>query len=361
MKAGSPLGGFDKVLRILHKLTELGTGAILCAALIALSVGIALAQTLSQPNTGLPSPFGAPIRDWSRLPSGSEGGGHVAGIEIGPRGEIWAIGRCGTNSCDQSDLAFVHMLDIATGKPVRSIGAGLFVFPHGLHIDREGNVWVTDAASSKDGTKGQQVVKMAPDGKVLMRLGTAGLAGGGPDHFQEPSDVITAPNGDIFVADGHSGQNITTQADYTTRIVKFSRDGKFIKQWGKLGSGPGEFRNPHALAMDSRGRLFVADRGNARIQIFDQEGKFLAEWSQFGRPSGLTIKDDTLYVIDADSGPANHPGWPKGVWIGSAQDGRLTGFIPDDQDSEGIVLDSAGNAYGAVNIAPLGITKYPKR
>ncbi len=113
--------------------------------------------------------------------------------------------------------------------------------------------------------------------------------------------------------------------------------------------------------MDSRGRLFVADRGNARIQIFNQDGRFLAEWPQFGRPSGIFIRDDTLYAIDADSGPANHPGWPRGIWIGSAQDGHLTGFVPDSQDSEGIVLDPAGNAYGAVNVAPLGITKYPKR
>ena len=361
MKAGSPLGGFDKALRFLHRLAESRARTISGGALIALAGSIALAQTPSQPSASLPNPFGAPILDWSRLPSGSEGGGHVAGIEVGPRGEIWAIGRCGTSSCDQSNLAFVNLLDIATGKPVRSIGAGLFVFPHGLHIDREGNVWITDAASSKDGTKGQQVVKLSPEGRVLMRLGTAGIAGGGPDHFQEPSDVITAPNGDIFVADGHSGQASTAPADYVTRIVKFSGDGKFIKQWGKLGSGPGEFRNPHALAMDSRGRLFVADRGNARIQIFDQDGKFLSEWPQFGRPSGITIKDDTLYVIDADSGPANHPGWPKGIWIGSAQDGHITGFVPDNQDSEGIVLDMAGNAYGAVNAAPLGITKYPKR
>ncbi len=219
MKTGSPLGGFDRALRILHRLAESRARAV--AALIALSGSIALAQIPSQPNAGLPNPFGAPVLDWSRLPSGSEGGGHVAAIESGPRGEIWALGRCGANSCDQSDLAFVHLLDIATGKPLRSIGAGLFAFPHGLHIDREGNVWVTDAASSKDGTKGQQVVKLSPDGKVLMRLGTAGIAGGGPDHFQEPSDVITAPNGDIFVADGHSGQASTAPADYITRIVKF--------------------------------------------------------------------------------------------------------------------------------------------
>ncbi len=104
------------------------------------------------------------------------------------------------------------MLDLATGKPIKSIGAGLFVFPHGLHVDRDGNIWVVDAAASKDKTKGNQVIKLSPDGKVLMRLGTAGVAGGGPDHFNEPSDVVTAANGDIFVADGHSGQNANVPA-----------------------------------------------------------------------------------------------------------------------------------------------------
>ena len=264
----------------------------------------------------------------------------------------------------------MNRIDLTTGKPVQSIGAGLFVFPHGLHVDREGNIWVTDAQSSKDGKKGQQVVKLSPDGQVLMRLGTAGVAGGGPDHFQEPCDVITAQNGDIFVADGHSGLRADVAPDYVTRIVKFSKDGKFIKAWGKLGTGPGEFHSPHALAMDSQGRLFVADRGNSRIQIFDQDGKFIAQWPQFGRPSGLFVDaKDTLYAIDADSSPAtNSAGWTKGIWIGSARDGKVTAFVPghktDDGNGaagEGVVTDAAGNLYAAENVLR-GITKYaPKR
>jgi len=212
------------------------------------------------------------------------------------------------------------------------------------------------------------VIKLSPDGKVLMRLGTAGVAGGGPDHFNEPSDVVTAPNGDIFVADGHSGQNPNAPPGYITRIVKFSKDGKFIKEWGKLGTGPGEFRNAHALAIDSRGRLFVCDRGNARLQIFDLDGKFLAQWSQFGRPSGLYIdKNDKLYVIDADSTAANHPGWKKGIRIGSAKDGKVAAFVPGHQTEspdgaagEGIVADPSGNLYAAENTLR-GVTKYSKR
>jgi streptogramin lyase len=337
-------------------------------AVAALPASHALAQAAAQPQKGLRDPYDAPIAHWGTLPDGRTWGS-TAGIEIGPRGEIWAIERCGANSCEDSTLPPVHRLDLATARPQLSVGAGLFVFPHGLHVDRDGNVWVTDAQSSKDGKRGQQVVKLAPDGKVLMRLGTAGVAGGGPDRFQEPCDVITAANGDIFVADGHAGLRADTPADYVTRIVKFSKDGKFIKAWGKLGSGPGEFRSPHALAMDSQGRLFVADRGNSRIQIFDQDGKFLAQWPQFGRPSGLYVDaKDTLYAIDADSSPTtNAAGWTKGIWIGSAKDGKVTAFAPghktDDGNGaagEGVVTDTAGNLYAAENVLR-GITKYALR
>jgi streptogramin lyase len=337
------------------------------AALLALSSVSVFTQADVAPKRDLPDPYQAAVRNWGNLPD-ARVWGSTAGVEIGPKGEIWAIERCGANSCDGSDLPSIHMLDLATGKPARSIGAGLFVFPHGLHVDRDGNIWVTDAQTSKDGTKGQQVIKLSPDGKVLMRLGTAGKAGGGPDHFQEPSDVVTAPNGDIFVVDGHSGQAPNTPPDYVTRVIRFSKDGKFIKEWGKLGSGPGEFHNAHAVALDSRGRVFVADRGNARLQIFDQDGTFIAEWKQFGRPSGLYIdKADKLYTIDADSTAANHPGWKKGIWIGSAKDGSVTAFVPghveggpDGAAGEGVVVGPDGNLYAAENTLK-GITRYLKK
>jgi NHL repeat len=334
------------------------------------SAGIAVvllsAAVLAQ-GDDLPNPYQPAVRNWGTLPD-SRVWGSTAGVEIGPKGEIWAIERCGANSCDGSDLPSIHMLDLATGKPVKSIGQGLFVFPHGLHVDRDGNIWVTDAQTSKDGTKGQQVVKLSPEGKVLMRLGTAGVAGGGPDHFQEPSDVVTTPSGDIFVVDGHSGQNANVPADYVTRVIQFSKDGKFVKQWGKLGSGPGEFHNAHAIALDSRGRVFVADRGNARLQIFEQSGTFVAEWKQFGRPSGLYIdKNDRLYAIDADSSAANHPGWKKGIRIGSAKDGKVTAFVPghaeggpDGAAGEGVVVGPDANLYAAENTLK-GLTRYLKK
>ncbi len=209
----------------------------------------------------------------------------------------------------------------------------------------------------------------ARNGGVLPdNRGTAGVAGGGPTHFNEPSDVATGPNGDIFVADGHSGQNPKVPPDYVTRVVRFSKDGKFIKEWGKLGSGPGEFRNAHAIALDSRGRVFIGDRGTSRLQLFDADGTFIAEWKQFGRPSGLYIdKADKLYVIDADSTPVTNPGWKKGIRIGSARDGKVVEFVPGHQTDtpdgaagEGIVSDPAGNLYAAENTLR-GVTKYAKR
>ena len=224
----------------------------------------------------------------------------------------------------------------------------MFVYPHGICVDKDGNVWVTDAQAANG--KGQQVLKFNPEGKVVLRLGRAGVAGAGPDTFNLPSDVIVAPNGDVFVADGHS------PGDFNARIVKFSKDGKFIKAWGKHGSGPGEFITPHSIAMDSRGRIFVADRGNSRIQIFDQDGRFLDQWKQFGRPSGVYIdKKDNIYVADSQSNAKQNPGFKRGIRIGSAKDGKVTAMIsfvePDPNANnnagiEGITADAMGNVYG---------------
>src|SRR3954471_11025065 len=219
----------------------------LALAALGITSTAALAQ-MTMPK--LPDPFGPPQRQWAKLADG-RAWGTTAGIEIDPK----------------------------TGRPLRSIGAGLFAMPHGLHVDKDGNVWVTDAAiAKKGGPKGQQVIKLSPDGKVLMRLGTAGVSGGGATHFHDPGDVITAPNGDIFVADGHGTVAPDLPPDTITRIIKFSPEGKFIKAWGSLGSGKSQFRNPHALAFDSEGRLLVADRVNGRIQVFGQDGKWLTEY-----------------------------------------------------------------------------------
>ena len=317
---------------------------MLAAALAALTIAPAFAQ--------LPNPYQAPERRWAKLPDGKPWG-TSAGVEIGPKGEIWAIDRCAGTSCDGSSRAAVHIIDPKTGKAVHSIGASLFATPHGLHVDKDGNIWVTDAAISKDKKKGQQVIKMSPDGKILMRLGTAGVSGGGPTHFHDPGDVVTAPNGDIFVADGHGTVAPDLPPDTIVRIIKFTPDGKFIKAWGSLGSGKSQFRNPHALAFDSQGRLFVADRVNGRIQIFDQDGKWLTEYHAFNHPSGLYIdRHDTLYASDYNSEGQ------KGIYIGSAKTGKLKYFVPDAEAGEGIVAGADGTLYEGT---PTGITRFLKK
>jgi len=332
-----------------------------CGVKLAFALAVAMGLPTLAAAQDIPSPYGKAENQWASPENGQWGS--TAGIERGPRGEIWAIDRCGANTCDGSDKGAVVLLDMKTGKAIRSIGAGLFVFPHGLHVDRAGNVWVTDGSVSKDGAKGLQVIKLSPQGEVLLRLGTAGKRGADGAHFQSPSDVITAANGDIFVSDGHAPIAGIVPPDLEMRVMKFSKDGKFIKQWGgKAGKGRDQFNNPHALGLDARGQLFVADRANNRTMIFDQDGKFIADWRQFGRPSGFYITGDRLYAIDADSSEANHPGgWKKGVWIGSIREGRAEAFVPDDTAGEGVVIAPDGNMYGAVNVAPRGITRYQKK
>ena len=295
---------------------------------------------------------------WGTLPDGRKWGGTI-GVDIDPAGNIWVFERCGGTSCEGSSLAPIIKLD-PSGKLLKMFGEGMFNQPHGFHVDRDGNVWASDA-TGKDG-KGHQVFKFSPDGKVLMTLGKAGVAGDGPDTFNRPSDVVTAPNGDIFVADGHGG-------DSNARIVKFSKDGKFIKAWGRKGSGPGEFDTPHAIAIDSQGRLFVCDRSNNRVQIFDQDGNFIAEWKQFGRPSGVFIdRNDTIYVADSQSNAKNNPGVRPGIRIGSARDGKVTAFVPalgpEDKPTsvtEGIAADTAGNNLYAGETGTQNLRKYVKR
>jgi DNA-binding beta-propeller fold protein YncE len=294
------------------------------------------------------------IANWAQMPAGRTWGS-TSTLDVDRGGNVWVFERCGENSCADSALPPILQFDPA-GKFVRSFGAGLFVFPHGIHIDREGNVWVADALG-KDG-KGHVVVKFNREGKVLLTLGKPGVAGDALDTFNRPSAVVTAPNGDIYVSDGHGG-------DSNARIMKFAKDGKLIKTWGRKGSGAGEFAELHGIALDSSGRVFVADRGNNRIQIFDADGKYLAEWKQFGRPSGIYIDaHDTLYVTDHASDAQRNPGMRRGIRVGSAKDGVVKSHIPavgpePDKENmpEGVAADGKGAIYGA-EVAHKSVTKY---
>jgi streptogramin lyase len=305
-----------------------------------------------------PNPYRT-IENWAKLPEGRPWGS-TAGVSVDRQGDIWVAERCGANTCAGSNLAPILEFD-PSGKLLKSFGAGMFLFPHGMTADKDGNIWVTDAQGANG--KGHQVFKFSPEGKLLMTLGKAGVAGDGPDTFNQPSAVAIAPNGDIFVADGHGGNS-------NNRIVKFSKDGKFIKTWGKKGTASGEFDTPHCLAFDSKGRLFVGDRNNNRIQIFDQDGNFIEEWKQFSRPSGIFIdKNDVIYVADSESESVskNHYGWKRGIRIGNVKDGSVTAFIPDPvkvatgtSAAEGVAADSKGTIYGA-EVGPKDLKKYVKK
>ena len=349
------------------------------------------------PTNAAPNPYRT-VEGWAQLPDGRKWGSTSA-VDIDRDGtSVWVAERCGRNSC--LDRTTGEMLDVptilkfdASGKLVKSFGAGMLIFPHGIYVDKEDNVWVTDgqdnaplpARGSGAGgpgaggaggrgaspagpigprpgaTKGNQVFKFSSDGKLLMTLGKPGGAAE-PDYFYQPNDVIVAPNGDIFVSEGHGAGN--------NRILKFTKDGKLIKSWGKLGTGHGEFDQPHALAFDSKGRLFVGDRNNNRVQIFDQEGVFLGEMKQFSRPSGIFIdKDDNLYVADSESMSVsrNHDGWKRGIRMGNLKDGKVVAFIPDPVETakgtsaaEGVAVDAQGNVYGA-EVGPMTLKKYVKQ
>lgn len=347
-----------------------------CAVLVICTPTVAQSQSSVGNHitgAGLPNPAPQVTRNWGELPQGREWGS-TAGIDIDPfDGNIWAYERCGASSfrsgvrvtCDTNPVDPIFKFDRHTGEILANFGGGLMVTPHGMHVDVDGNVWVTDFATNEDGTKGQQVHKFSPAGELLMSLGTAGQSGRGPNQFNQPNDVITAPDGSIFVADGHGGQWLTTalamgrarQSGATARIIKFSADGTYLTEWGQIGVRHGEFRTPHALAFDSKGRLWVADRGNHRIEIFDQDGNYLESRYMYGRISGLFITgNDIVYAIDSESTPTMHAGWRNGIRIGPVDEDRITAFIPPferedrgDQGTagEGVAVDAEGNVYAA--------------
>ena len=319
------------------------------------------------------------IRDWAQLTIDPRPWGGSNGVAVDRDGKsVWATDRCSPGTapgCLGTKANPVHLFD-ASGKEIRSFGGGMFVWPHGIHVDRDGNVWVTDArAASPDelnrfpgeGNKGSVVVKFSPQGKILMTLGKPGVRGNPPEALTDPTDIITDPaNGDVYVAESHTD---VTAPDLIGRITVFDRNGKYLRTIGKAGTGPGEFRTPHAIEFDSRGRLIVADRHNHRIQIVTKDGTFVTEYDDFGRTSGLAIdRNDIIYTTDSESTERVHPGWQRGIRIGALKDGKVTIFVPphttpnspDGAMGEGIAVDAAGNIFTA-EAQLRGITKYVRK
>ncbi len=339
-------------------------------------------QASVKPVNYLPNPYET-VRDFGVLPDGRKWGS-VSAINVDVDGKsIWAGDRCGANSCAGSDVDPIVKL-APDGKVVQSFGKGQLLWPHGMFVDKQGNVWVADGRSAtpdelkkfpNSAGKGHTVIKFSPQGKVLLTIGTPGVAGNPPDKLNEPNDVLIAPDGSIFIAEGHNVQYLDKgEPDTVARVSKYTPDGKFIKSFGGFGYGPGQFRGAHSLAMDSRGRLFVADRGNRRIQIFDQEGKHLETWYQFSRISGLYLDAaDTLYAIDSESDDNYNPGWRKGLRVGTAKTGEVWYFVPEHVSKrasgmggygsmgEGVAVDAQGNVYGG-EVGPIqGVTKFIPR
>ena len=246
----------------------------------------------------------------------------------------------------------------------------MFIFPHKIYADRDGNIWVADFAAQRAGAQAMRRYrrprsppKFSPDGKVLLTIGKPGVAGDPPDALTEPTSIVMAPNGDLFITEGHGGQSPDAAPDTVARISRFTREGKFIRSFGKFGSGPVEFRTPHDITMDAQGRLYVADRGNNRVQILEQDGRFIRV-ERFGRPSGVYIRDGVIFVADSESNSSGrNPGLLRGIRIGSLKDGKVLYRIPDPLElpgtsaAEGVAVDASGNVFGG-EVGPRQLAKH---
>jgi len=277
------------------------------------------------------------VENWAQLPQGMQWG-VMSAVGIDPHGTIYAFKRSEPGEKAGAMTSMVIVLD-PNGKFLRSWGQNTFMSAHGLRVLTDGFIWITDKT-------GDQVFKFSPDGDLLMTLGKKGVAGDNNSTdgtLNGPTDVVLAKNGDIFVADGESAN---------TRVVKFSKDGKFIKYWGTKGSEPGELETPHSIAMDSKGRLYVANRGNKRIDVFDQDGKYLDQMNQFGAPAGIFItKDDILYVV---------AGAPENRLTVGTTDGKVLDRVEGLNGPHEMAVDSSGAVYVA-EVAGQALVKFVKK
>jgi sugar lactone lactonase YvrE len=365
-------------------------GAKFVFIVIAISMlgAVAVSQQAQFPKpTELPNPYRL-VEGWPTLPATMNGGhwGEVIRVDIDRKGNVWVFHRCfntipaGHATCIERGDSNPPILEFdPSGKLLKSFGVGLFAYPHGFTLDRDGNVWASDvndeatvlgmsARNSEGVIRGQEVLKLSPTGKVLMVLGNEGVAGNDHESFDRPAGVAIAPDGDIFVSDGHYPNKHNS-----ARVVKFDKHGRFLMAWGHKGTGPGEFDEPHDIFIGgSKGRVYVADRRNSRIQVFDQKGKFIAAWKQFGQPSSVFVgKDDTIYVGTSFPDTKYKSGVLNGIMIGSARDGSLKAFIPDPIErgkgdiaatgtsASGIAADEMGNIYAA-DVGTHNLRKYAK-
>ncbi|MDA1092370.1 MAG: peptidyl-alpha-hydroxyglycine alpha-amidating lyase family protein [Acidobacteria bacterium] len=215
------------------------------------------------------------VDNWAQFPDGVTAWSSATGVDIDSKGNIYVFHR----NESMPIMAFDRH-----GTFLRSWGQGLFKTTHFLRTDRDDNVWVTDRGD-------HQVFKFSPTGELLMTLGKKGVIGDNDstDAFNGVADLVIAKNGDVFIADGESTN---------TRMVQYAADGTFVTWWGGLGTAPGQFDEPHSIAIDDDGRLYVGDRRNKRVQVFDQTGAFVTQWTHLGTPWGVFVRDDRLYVVD---------------------------------------------------------------
>jgi sugar lactone lactonase YvrE len=263
------------------------------------------------------------VENWAQLPPGETLGG-ISGVTVDRNGQIHVFRR------DFPAAGNIWTLD-SNGKFLRAWGDKV-TRTHALRADKEGNFWITDV-------NGHQVKKYRADGTVALTLGKLNTPGDGKDTFDQPSDVLVGQNGDIFVTDGYGN----------SRVLRFNKDGKYIKEWGTLGSGPGQFNLPHQIVQDSSGRLLVGDRSNGRIQLFDIEGKYLGQWTHLGAPFGMDInKDDTLVVGDF-GGTTSVSGSPGHIAIADARTGKELYRIKGFTHTHDVAIDPAGNIFVGSN------------
>jgi sugar lactone lactonase YvrE len=285
-------------------------------AAVAALAGLALAATIRPSTVRAAGGTYQEVKDWTQLPAGTSWG-VMSWVSTDSKGNVYAYQR-------DEPTSKVMVFD-ASGKYLKSWGEGAFEYPHALRVLRDGAVYLTDR-------KSQQLFRYTPDGKLLMTIGKKDVAGdnASPDTFNGVSDVVMAENGNLFVSDGEGGN---------TRVVKFTKDGKFIKTWGTKGTGPGQLNGPHCIELDSKGFVYVCDRGNKRIQVFDQDGKYVREMAQFGTPVSIAItKDDTMFVAT----PA-----PENFFIVGTTDGKVTQKIEGLDSAHGISVDPNGVVYVA--------------